>query len=146
MADLARRIVSRLRHIIGNRRYAQRVPVRLPFTVSLDSYSSPNGSRRLPSITGHTMDISKTGLGLVVPAIRIGGHYLAGGNRRLRVSLDLPDGPIQMHVASVRYESLDEHETESGYLIGVRINEMNEDDRAKYFKYVRRVLRGSPEV
>lgn len=145
MADLTRRIVSRLRQIIGNRRYARRVQVRFPLNVSLDSYVNPNGSQRVPSLNGHTLDISKTGLGLVVPAIRIGGHYLAGGTRKLRVKLELPDGAVEMQVASARYESLDEHETESGYLIGVRITEMSEEDRSKYNKYVRRILTRNPD-
>ena len=82
---------------------------RLTFTLSLsDPRVNSNGARRLPSLGGHTLDISSTGLALVVPAIRIGGHYLAGDDRKLHVKLELPSGPVEMKVATVRYESLEE--------------------------------------
>ena len=51
---------------------------------------STNGSRRLPTLNGHTLDVSTTGLALIVPAIRIGEHYLAGADRKLHVKLELP--------------------------------------------------------
>src|ERR1043165_1555875 len=136
MSELPRRIVSQLRRFIGNRRHSKRVRVRLSFTLSLaDPRVSTNGARRLPTLNGHTLDVSATGLALVVPAIRIGEHYLAGNDRRLHIKLELPDGPVEMQVAAVRYESLDD---ESGYLIGARIVEMSDSDRASFEKYVSR--------
>ena len=134
MSELPRRIVSRLRRFVGNRRHSKRVRVRLSFTLSLsDPRISSNGSRRLPSLNGHTQDVSATGLALAVPAIRIGEHYLAGDERKLHIRLELPSGPIEMRVETVRYES---SEDESGYLIGARILEMSEADRASFDKYV----------
>jgi hypothetical protein len=134
MSELPRRIVSHLRRFIGNRRQAKRVRARLNFTLSLsDPRVSSNGSRRLPTLEGHTLDVSITGLALVVPAIRVGEHYLAGNERRLHIRLELPDGPVEMTVASVRYESL---EDESGYIIGARIIEMSDSDRTTFEKYV----------
>lgn len=134
MSELPRRIVSHLRRFIGNRRHSKRVRARLNFTLSLsDPRLSPNGSRRLPSLDGHTLDVSSTGLALVVPAIRIGEHYLAGSDRKLYIKLELPSGPMEMKVVAVRYESL---EDESGYVIGARIVEMNDPDRASFEKYV----------
>jgi hypothetical protein len=94
----------------------------------------------LPSLDGHTFDISPTGIGLVVPAIRIGGHYLAGSDRRLYVKLELPDGPVEMNVVPVRYESLEEDQQESGYLIGANIVEMSVADRAHFLEYVTKVF------
>ncbi len=85
---------------------------------------------------GHTLDISATGLALIVPAITLGEHHLVGENRSLNVKLQLPVGPIDLQVTPVRYESLDEHETETGYLIGVKILEMSAEDRAKFVEYV----------
>jgi hypothetical protein len=136
MSELPRRIASHLRRFIGNRRHSKRVRARLSFTLSLsDPRVSSNGARRLPTLDGHTLDVSSTGLALVVPAIRIGEHYLAGNERRLHIRLELPDGPVEMQVAAVRYESLDD---ESGYLIGARIVEMSDSDRASFEKYVSR--------
>jgi hypothetical protein len=134
MSELPRRIVSHLRRFIGNRRHSKRVRAQLSFTLSLtDPKTNTNGSRRLPSLNGQTLDVSSTGLALIVPAIRIGEHYLAGSERRLYIKLELPSGPVELKVVAVRYESL---EDESGYLIGARIVEMSNPDRANFEKYV----------
>ena len=141
MPELARTIAARLREFIGNRRRAIRFRVRLPLRVFLvDQQLHLNGSRRPASISGHTADVSTTGLGLVVPAIRIGEHYLVGENRRLRIELELPGGPIALQGVSVRYERLEDEGTENGYLIGVSIAEMNERDRDHYVEYVKRLI------
>jgi hypothetical protein len=134
MSELPRRIVSHLRRFIGNRRHSRRARAQLRFTLSLsDPRTNTNGSRRLPSLDGQTLDVSSTGLALVVPAIRIGEHYLAGSERRLHIKLELPSGPVELKVVAVRYESL---EDESGYLIGARIVEMSETDRTTFENYV----------
>ena len=78
-----------------------------------------------------------------MPAIRIGEHYLAGDERKLHIRLELPSGPIEMRVATVRYESLDD---ESGYLIGARILEMSESDRASFDKYVAKAMTHQPSA
>jgi hypothetical protein len=135
MSELPRRIVSQLRRFIGNRRHSKRVRTRLSFTLSLsDPRVSSNGSRRLPTLDGHTLDVSSTGLALIVPAIRIGEHYLAGADRKLHVKLELPGGPVEMKVVTVRYENLEDG---SGYLIGARILEISDADRATFENFIR---------
>jgi len=120
------------------------VRTRLRFTLSLsDPRVNSNGARRLPTLNGHTLDISATGVALIVPAIRIGEHYLAGSDRRLHLKLELPDGPVEMKLATVRYESLDESQEETGYLIGGRIIEMADEDRATFDGYVAKLLSGT---
>jgi hypothetical protein len=137
MSELPRRIVSQLRRFIGNRRRSKRVRARLTFTLSLsDPRVRTNGSRRLPSLDGYTLDVSITGLALIVPAIRIGEHYLAGADRKLYVKLELPGGPVEMTVVTVRYENLEDG---SGYLIGARILEISDSDRVSFQKYVSKV-------
>ena len=134
MSELPRRIVSQLRRFIGNRRHHKRVRTRLSFLLSLsDPRLSKNGSRRLPTLNGHTLDVSVTGLALIVPAIRIGEHYLAGADRKLHVKLELPSGPVEMMVVTVRYENLEDG---SGYLIGARILEISDADRKSFEKYI----------
>ncbi|HJT67409.1 MAG TPA: PilZ domain-containing protein [Pyrinomonadaceae bacterium] len=141
MSELPRRIVSHLRRFIGNRRRCKRVRARLEFTLNLsDPRVNTNGFRRLPTLNGHTFDVSTSGLALIVPAIRIGEHYLAGEERKLYLKLELPGGPVEMKLTSVRYESLDEGHEETGYLIGARIVEMTDEDRATFNNYVNRVL------
>ena len=138
MSELPRRIVSQLRRFIGNRRRSRRVRTRLGFTLSLsDPRVRTNGSRRLPTLNGHTLDVSISGLALIVPAIRIGEHYLAGADRKLHVKLELPSGPVEMKVVTVRYENLEDG---SGYLIGARIIEISDSDRVTFEKYVANVM------
>ena len=138
MSELPRRIVSQLRRFIGNRRRSKRVRTRLSFTLSLsDPRVGTNGSKRLPTLNGHTLDVSISGLALIVPAIRIGEHYLAGADRKLHVKLELPSGPVELIVVTVRYEDLEDG---SGYLIGARILEISDADRATFEKYVAKIV------
>jgi len=137
MPELARRLASRLRQFVGERRRARRAAVSLPITVSLAG-STSNGYKRQASVEGHTMDISATGLGLVVPAIRIRDSYLTGEDRRLFVKLELTDDDaVEMQVKPVRYESLDEE----GYLIGVHITEISEAHQATYIHHIAKLLK-----
>ncbi len=138
MPELIRSIVSRLRELAGDRRHAYRHQVRLVFTVSIHPPTGhANGRRPVPSIQGYTRDISSSGLALIVPAIRIGEHYLTGEDRRLKVVLELPTDPIEIIVTPVRYEPLDDLEDEQGFLIGVRITEMSSKDREDYNSYIK---------
>jgi c-di-GMP-binding flagellar brake protein YcgR len=133
MPELLRSIVGRLREFAGDRRHAYRRRIKLPITVSLHHYTGQaNGRRPVPAIQGHTRDISSTGLGLIVPAIRIGEHYLTGEDRLLRIVLELPSGPIQLIATPVRYEPLSENEDEQGFVIGVRITEISAQDRERF--------------
>ena len=144
MSELPRRIVSTLRRYIGNRRRSRRAHVRLNFTLSLsDPRTSSNGLRRLPSLHGHTLDISKTGMALILPAIRIGGHYLVGNDRKLHLELELPNGPVELTVVPVRYESLGDYGEESGYLVGTKIVDLSEVDRTRFHENVRSFLKNN---
>ena len=49
------------------------------------------------------------------------------------MKLDLPGGPVEMKVVTVRYENLEDG---SGYLIGARILEISDADRASFEKYI----------
>lgn len=137
MSELARSLVSQLRRFVGDRRHSKRQNVRLPFTLSLVGPAiKRNGSRQSAALRGHTWDVSVNGLALVVPSILLDEHHLVGENRKLNVKLELPQGTVEMKVVPIRYESLEEHETETGYLIGVKIVDMSETDREQFTQYV----------
>ena len=138
MSELIRSIAARLREFVGNLRHAPRHKVRLPFSISLlEMKTGTDATRRSPKIEGHTRDISATGMALVVPAIRIGEHYLTGEGNILRLRLESPPGPVQMNVTPERYEQLDESEAERGFLIGVSITQISDRDRARFISYLR---------
>jgi hypothetical protein len=81
---------------------------------------------------------------MIVPAIRIGEHYLVGDRRRLLVRIELPIGPVEMIVKPVRYESLEDDDQETGYVIGASIIEMSEQHREYYDDFVHRLLHLAP--
>ena len=137
MSEFLRTIVGRMREFAGDRRHLDRRRVRLDFTVSVETPQKVNGKRPPPSLKGYTRDISPKGIGLVVPAIRIGERYLAGEESRLVISLELPTGTVNVHATSVRYERLDESKDDDGYLIGTRITQMSDEHRELYMAYIR---------
>jgi len=140
MAEKLRSIVVRLREYVGNRRRATRHRLRLPFSVSLyDPTLAGESLHRLPRLDGVTRDLSTSGLALTLPAVRIGERYLTGTDVTLRIVLEHPTGPLELLATPVRYEQLDEAETDKGFLIGVRIKEMNAADRARYESYLKQL-------
>ena len=141
--EFARSIASRLRQYAGDRRRAKRVKARLNFKLSLVGPAlSSNGAKRVISIDGHTLDLSSTGIALVVPTIIVSEHHLVGENRNMFVRLELPDGPLEINVVPIRYERLEDHPTENGYLIGVKLGIVEPQDRARFRDYVSQELRG----
>ena len=137
MAEFTRTIVSRLRQYVGDRRNSKRQRIRLSLSLSLVSATKGlNGARRINWMEGYTQDLSANGLALVVPRITLGEHHLVGENRGLNLKLQLPGGPVEMQATPVRYERLEEHQSETGYLIAVKIVRMSDDDRARYSAYV----------
>jgi len=130
-----------LRQYVGDRRQAKRQKVRLVFTLSIaSSAKSLNGARRINSVGGHTLDLSPNGMALIVSSIRLGDHHLVGENRSLNVKLELPSGPVEMQVTPIRYETFEGDENQSGYVIGVKITDMREEDRATFTLYVASLL------
>jgi c-di-GMP-binding flagellar brake protein YcgR len=137
MPEHLRSIVNRMRRFVGDRRRAARFAARLPVTVSLDE---PNeATAREHALAGHTRDVSATGLAIILPAIRVGGRYLAGEGRTIRVALVLPTSTIRLRAAPVRYERLDDVTDETGYLVGAHITEMSDEDRARFVEYLHKL-------
>ncbi len=141
MAEFIRSIAGRLREFVGNRRRAPRYRTRLGAEIALRAPVAKAGARQSGQslkLTGHTRDISTSGLALIVPAIHIGGNYITGEDRRLRIKLKLPSGPVEIEAKPVRYTPLEEDAADTGYLVGVQIERMSENDRARYEEYIQK--------
>jgi hypothetical protein len=78
------------------------------------------------------VDISATGIGFIVPAIRIKEKYLVGQERVLNVELDLSGRKIRMQVRGVRYERVGIHLSAERFVVGAEIVNMNDEDQAAY--------------
>ncbi len=138
MPELVRTIANRLREFVGNRRYAPRRRVHLSVTVSLLE-TKPNAAHSAasqPTLEGRTHDISATGLGLILPVIRIGGRYLTGDSQQLRIKLALPARSVLIDAIPARYERLETDDSQTGYFIGVHITRIADADRALLLEYI----------
>jgi PilZ domain len=145
MPELIRSIAGRLRELVGNRRVAPRYVTHLEVGLALNITlpGAGAGARKDESqpvkLAGYTRDISASGLALIVPSIRVGGQYVTGENRRLRIMLKLPTGPIEIHATPVRYSPLDDDGVDTGYLVGVQIVSMSDEDRAHFNAYLEKM-------
>ena len=138
MPELMRSMVARMRVYIGNRRRARRYRRSIHFNVSIfDPKLSREQLEHAPYLEGATSDLSASGLGLTVPAIRINDRYLSTPDQMLHLLLELPSGRIEMRVAPARYEQVEREGAAAGYLIGVRIADMSDADRARFEDFLR---------
>ena len=136
MPERLRTIASRLREFVGNRRRAPRQSARLAVFVSL--LDAAPGAPPAGGVAGHTRDVSESGLGVVLPAIRLGGRYLVGEGVTLRLTLQLGEQSACLYGTPVRYERLDEGQdgqTDPGFLLGIRLHE--DGDRALFVEYLK---------
>lgn len=124
MPELLRTIASRLRELVGNRRRAPRHRMRLAVFVSL--LDAAPGAPPAGGVAGQTHDLSESGLGIVLPVIRLGDRYLVGEGVTLRLTLKLGEQSARLYGTPVRYERLDEGQdgpTGPGFLLGIRLSE-----------------------
>lgn len=134
MPERLRRIAGRLREMVADRRRSPRFGARLPVVVSL---LEAEGGAEPANVSGHTRDLSADGLGLVLPNIRVGGRYLVGDSVTLRVTLKLPGGYARLYATPVRYEKLEAEGPERGFLVGLRLTDNSEQDRALLNDYLK---------
>jgi len=136
MARFIDQIKARLRRKpTTERRAAQRFTThlerRLVVNVSLLDMK-PDGSRGPTVLAGFTRDVSESGLGIVLPDIRIGKSSVTRPDKTLRIMLGLPGEPIEIQALPVRYVEMEEDAESEGYLVGVHIIKMSERDRSRY--------------
>jgi hypothetical protein len=135
-------LIARFRKHVGNRRAAPRYATHLEKSVVvyvhlLNAKEGEASPRHAAKIVGYTHDLSETGLGIIVPDIRLGGVTIINPQRHLRILLGIPPEPVEIRAAPARYVKLDEGELDGGYLIGAQIIEMSKPDRARYLKYLK---------
>jgi hypothetical protein len=120
-------------------RHKTQLKAHLLFSVLLVGPDTPKESvPRELNLVGQTLDISETGLALLIPIAEIDESYLAGAESLLQIELFLPAGAIEIEARPVRYEQLKESKEKSifdeGYLIGAQIIKIS--DRALFSEYL----------
>lgn len=114
-----------------NRRAEPRRQVRLSASVSL--VEQEGEENEWPSVLAYTRDISKSGMALIVPSTRLGCHDLKSGDYLLRIILAVShETSIRATARLVHCELANRKESEIGFLLGVKIEEIGAKDRILY--------------
>jgi hypothetical protein len=141
MADIIRKIFSRLSRSMVENVTARRHKFHVPIKITINPNTGATGKltvRREPlSISGETEDLSKTGLAFIVSSIRLREYYLVGEDRPLEAELDLPNGRIKMEILGVRYEQVGIHDSAVSFLIGAKILSITPLEKEVYEEYLR---------
>lgn len=143
-----------------DRRASPRFEECLPYTAALNSpaAATPGRACDAPRIVGHTRDMSEGGLALIVPSLTFAYRHLLSPDFKLRLTLELPTGPVEiegapthdrplcdsdadMHymlsgeldaVGGARFYGYGDDPKDSACIIGLKITAMSEEDRARY--------------
>ena len=132
---------ARLRPIVADRRRLPRYEARRSVRM-FDAQAPDAGDAAVPLLlpmVGHTRDISETGLAIVVTSDSPGSQRDGLIGRELRIVLEMPAGLTHLRGTVVRAQPLPAEESQKGYLIGVRITQMNDKDWVHMVRYIVRL-------
>ena len=141
---MIRKLVTKLTGLVAERSHSARKKHNAPIKISFQPLHS-TGRLHSPSenlyISGETVDMSETGVGFIVSAIRVKENYLVGQDRILNAEIDLPSGKVSMKLIGRRYERVGIHLSAERYLIGAEITAIGEADREAYNHFLRYGIR-----
>ncbi|HET7114603.1 MAG TPA: PilZ domain-containing protein [Pyrinomonadaceae bacterium] len=128
------------------RRRGPRYNVHLPAAISLidDKKQVGKVTYSEPS-RGHCDSISKYGMSLSLVGARFTEGELSRVGRLLFVRVELPEGPVEAVVALVSHDRVGE-ERRKKWLLGVRIQQMSDDDTKLLEEYLKTRAEGRPVV
>jgi hypothetical protein len=132
---MIRELASRFSVTWFERRASVRKKFHVPVKVSFAPEKNPHNIKCPVDesfISGETVDLSETGIGFIVSAIRIKEKYLVGQDRVLNVELELAGKKVRLQLLGKRYERVGIHSSTEKYLVGGVIVAMSADDRQKY--------------
>ena len=137
---MIRKLVSKFNKSITERVVSPRKKYEVPIKIWFEP-ERKTGRLQMPVenlvMTGETKDMSRTGIGFIVSAIRIQENYIVGGGRVLYAELDLPSGKIQMQLVGMRYEEVGQHISTARFLVGAKITRISEEARDAYEYFLR---------
>ncbi len=137
---MLRELINKFNRSLSERMVAPRrshtAPIKIWFDPELDTERSREQARAA-CIYGETVDISRTGIGFLVPSIRVKEKYLVGHERDLNVEIDLPTGKVYMRVLGKRYEKVGIHVSTERFLVGAHILDLSGQDRENYDAFLR---------
>jgi len=92
---------------------------------------------RSSCILGETVDISRSGIGFLVPSIRLKEKYLVGQDRNLNIEIDLPTGKVHMRAIGRRYAKVGIHISTERFLVGAEILHLDGPDKENYETFLK---------
>lgn len=143
--ELINRFNRTLRGQMVPARRHHKAPVKIWFDPEINSERAREAARSA-CILGETEDISRTGIGFVVPVIRLKEKYLVGQDRPLNVEIDLPNGKVYLRALGCRYEKVGVHISVERFLVGANITSLDGADKETYetfLKYGNRRMKNS---
>jgi PilZ domain len=141
---MIREIIAKFNRTLSERMVSSRRRHKAPIKVWFDPEMNTERSRemaRAACIIGETVDISRTGIGFLVPSIRVKEKYLVGHERPLNIEIDLPSGKVQLRAMGRRYEKVDMHISTERFLVGAHILSVPESDKENYEAFLRNGIR-----
>lgn len=135
--SLSERMVSSRRH--------HKAPIKVWFDPEMNTERSREAARSA-CILGETVDMSRTGIGFLVPSIRVKEKYLVGHERNLNIEIDLPNGKIFMRAMGRRYEKVGVHVSTERFLVGAHILNLAGADKENYEAFLKNGNRGVKPV
>lgn len=138
---MIRELISRFNRSLSEQmvsaRRRQTSPIKIWFDPEMNTELALERARNA-CIVGETVDLSRTGVGFVVPSIRVKEKYLVGQLRALNVEIDLPTGKVVMRLIGRRYEKVGQHVSTERFLVGADILELRGADREAYEEFLKR--------
>ena len=138
---MIRELISRFNRSLSEQMVSPRRRQVSPIKIWFDPETKTERSMEIARnscILGETVDVSKTGIGFLVPAIRDKEKYLVGQDRTLNIEIDFPTGKVCLRAIGRRYEKVGIHLSMEKFLVGVEITEMSGDDKEAYDALLRR--------
>lgn len=142
---MLRELITKFNRSLSERMVSLRRRHTAPIKVWFDpDMNTELGRERARSacILGETVDISRTGIGFLVPSIRVKEKYLVGHERKLNIEIDLPTGKVYMRAIGRRYEKVGVHISTERFLVGAHILSLTGADKDNYELFLRNGNRG----
>lgn len=136
---MIRELITRFNRSLSERMVSSRRRHKAPMKVWFEPESNTDSARdeaQAACICGETADISRTGIGFIVPSIRIKEKYLVGQQRNLNIEIDLPTGKIFIKAVGCRYEKVGVHLSAERFFVGAQILNLTGLDKENYEKFL----------
>ena len=141
---MIRELITRFNRSLSERMVAARRKHTAPIKVWFDPDTSTERAyelARASCILGETVDLSRSGIGFIVPSIRVKEKYLVGQERKLNVEIDLPTGKVCFKAIGSRYKKVGIHISTERFFVGAQILTLTGEDKENYERFLKNGVR-----